>query len=60
MKSYHGTFVNDERLSAEAQESDPRELHTGDIIVSAMLFQSFNLDVSNAIAGVGHRHRRRG
>lgn len=33
-KSTHGTYLNGERLSAQGVESNPRELTTGDTIVS--------------------------
>ncbi len=36
-KSSHGTYVNDERLSAKGRESEPCELKSGDIVVSRVL-----------------------
>ena len=37
MKSFNGTFINGERLSAEGAESEPFELKTGDFVVRCRL-----------------------
>lgn len=41
VKSSNGTFINGERLSPEGAESDPFELKTDDIVVSAYYSISF-------------------
>lgn len=40
VKSSNGTFVNEERLSNEGEESEPRELHDQDEI-------EFGIDILN-------------
>ena len=37
MKSSNGTFINGDRLSPEGLESEPYELKTDDIVVSAFV-----------------------
>lgn len=43
VKSSNGTFINGDRLSAEAAESDPFELHTDDVVVRLVLHFSMIL-----------------
>ncbi|KAG5456117.1 MAG: hypothetical protein BJ554DRAFT_4236 [Olpidium bornovanus] len=45
LKSSNGTFLNSQRLSSEGEESEPHELHSGDVV-------DFGIDILNEAGAI--------
>ena len=60
VKSSNGTFVNGERLSGEALESDPFELKTDDLVVRVILSITLYWYTNASCVGIRYRYRCRG
>jgi hypothetical protein len=59
VKSSNGTFINGERLSPEAAESDIFELHTDDVVVSPRSLPPRTRADAAEASGIRNRYRER-